>query len=190
MLARKVKWLMAICAVMIGAHIVNLVTHGSLYQYGLYPRQLDSLWGIFAAPFLHSNLGHLLNNLLGLVIFSGLLFVHSLRRYLWSSVFIITLTGLLVWSFGRNAMHIGASGWIFGLWSLCIATAWFDRKLINIFIALVVVFLYGGMLFGVLPGDPRVSYESHLFGVLAGVLCAFIQAKVFNNKNYPLLKRK
>lgn len=107
---RKIKWLLAICALMIGVHIVNLFTNGVFYQYGIYPRQLDSLRGIFAAPFLHGNLGHLLNNLVGLIIFSGLLFVHSLKRYLWSSVFIITLSGLLVWLFARNALHIGASG--------------------------------------------------------------------------------
>lgn len=182
MLARKIKWLMAICALMIGVHIVNLSTNGVLYQYGIYPRHLDSLWGIFAAPFLHGNLGHLLNNLVGLIIFSSLLFVHSLKRYLWSSVFIIALTGVLVWLFARNALHIGASGWIFGLWSLCIATAWYDRKFINILIALLVVFLYGGMLFGVLPNDPRISFESHLFGAIAGVVCAFFQARLFNNK--------
>lgn len=182
MLTRKIKWLLAICALMIGVHIVNLFTNGVLYQYGIYPRQPDSLWGIFAAPFLHGNLGHLLNNLIGLIIFSGLLFVHSLKRYLWSSVFIITLSGLLVWLFARNALHIGASGWIFGLWSLCIATAWYDRKFISILIALLVVFLYGGMLFGVLPNDPRISFESHLFGAIAGVVCAFFHARLFKNK--------
>ncbi len=182
MLARKIKWLMAICALMIGVHVVNLFTNGSLYQYGIHPRQLDSLWGIVAAPFLHVDIGHLLSNLVGLIIFSALLFVHSLKRYLWSSVFIIVLTGLLVWLFARNALHIGASGWIFGLWSLCIATAWYDRKFINIVIGLLVVFLYGGMLFGVLPGDPRVSFESHFFGATAGVVCAFFQAKLFNNR--------
>jgi membrane associated rhomboid family serine protease len=173
---------MAICALMVGVHIVNLFTGGALYQYGIHPRQVDSLWGVFAAPFLHGSLGHLLNNLIGLVIFSSLLFVHPLRHYLWSSAFIITLTGLLVWCFARTALHIGASGWIFGLWSLCIATAWFDRKFINILIALAVVFLYGGMLFGVLPGDPRVSFESHFFGAVAGVVCAFFRARLFKNK--------
>lgn len=173
---------MAICALMIGVHIVNVITNGVFYQYGIQPRQLHSIWGIFTAPFLHGDIGHLLNNLIGLIIFSGLLFLHSLKRYLWSSAFIIVLTGLLVWLFARNALHIGASGWIFGLWSLCIATAWYDRKFINILIALLVVFLYGGMLFGVLPGDPRVSFESHFFGAIAGVACAFFQARLFKNR--------
>ena len=163
---------------MIAVYVFNIILSGVLFSFGLVPRHVQSLPGIYAAPFLHGSLGHLLNNLIGLVIFSSLLFVHSLRRYLWSSFFIITVTGFLVWLFGRPALHIGASGWVFGLWSLLIATAWFDRKLINILIALVVVFFYGGMLYGILPTDSRISFESHFFGVVAGLLCAFVQARI------------
>lgn len=174
-LSSKFRWLFLFAGIMVMAHVFNWAFHGWLYQYGLFPRHLDSLPGIYIAPFLHGSLGHLINNLVGLLIFSSLLFVHSLRRYLWSSFFIITLTGALVWCFGRSALHIGASGWIFGLWSLTIATAWFDRRLLNVVIAIVVVFFYGGMLWGILPSDPGVSFESHLFGALAGVVCVFIQ---------------
>ncbi|WP_039917282.1 rhomboid family intramembrane serine protease [Cellvibrio mixtus] len=174
-LSAKFRWLFFFAGIMVVAQVFNWVFQGWLFQFGLIPRQLDSLPGIYIAPFLHSDLGHLINNLVGLFIFSSLLFVHSLKRYLWSSFFIITLTGVLVWCFGRNALHIGASGWIFGLWSLTIAIAWFDRRFLNILIALVVAFFYGGMLWGVLPTDPRVSFESHLFGAIAGVVCAFFQ---------------
>lgn len=167
---------------MVIAHVFNWVFQGWLYQFGLIPRQLDSLPGIYIAPFLHGDSGHLINNLVGMFIFSSLLFVHSLSRYLWSSFFIITLTGVLVWCFGRSALHIGASGWIFGLWSLTIAIAWFDRRFLNILIALAVAFFYGGMLWGVLPTDPRVSFESHLFGAIAGVVCAFLQFKLIKNR--------
>lgn len=176
-LSSKFCWLFFFAGMMVAVYVFNWVLQGWLYQYGLVPRQLNSLPGIYVAPFLHGSLAHLINNLIGLFIFSSLLFVHSLRRYLWSSFFIITLTGLLVWCFGRSALHIGASGWIFGLWALTIATAWFDRRFLNILIALIVVFFYGGMMWGVLPTDPRVSFESHLFGAIAGVACAFFQAK-------------
>lgn len=176
-LSSKFRWLFFFAGMMIAVYVFNWVLQGWLYQYGLVPRQLNSLPGIYVAPFLHGSLAHLINNLIGLFIFSSLLFVHSLQRYLWSSFFIITLTGLLVWCFGRSALHIGASGWIFGLWALTIATAWFDRRFMNILIALLVVFFYGGMMWGVLPTDPRVSFESHLFGAIAGVVCAFFQAK-------------
>lgn len=163
---------------MVVMHLVNFIFGGWLYSFGIVPRHLESLPGIYVAPFLHGDVGHLLNNLIGLFIFSSLLFVHSLRRYLWSSFFIITVTGLLVWLFARSALHIGASGWIFGLWSLLIATAWFERRLLNILLAMLVAFFYGGMLYGVLPTDPRISFESHLFGAITGVLCAYMQARI------------
>ncbi len=176
-LSSKFRWLFLFAGIMVAAQVFNWVFNGWLYQFGLVPRQVGSLPGIYIAPFLHGSLVHLINNLFGFFIFSSLLFVHSLQRYLWSSFFIVTLTGILVWCFGRSALHIGASGWIFGLWSLTIATAWFDRRFINILIAVAVIFFYGGMLWGVLPTDPGVSFESHLFGAFAGVVCAALQTK-------------
>jgi membrane associated rhomboid family serine protease len=100
------------------------------------------------------------------------------KFFVWSSIFIIVVSGCLVWLFGRSASHIGASGWIFGLWSLSIAIALFDRRFFNFVIALLVVVLYGGMIFGILPSDPKVSFEMHLAGVVAGVLCAFSYALI------------
>lgn len=177
-LSSKFRWLFLFAGIMVAAHVFNWAFNGWLNQFGLLPRQLDSLPGIYLAPFLHGSLAHLINNLIGFFIFSSLLFVHSLRHYLWSSFFIITLTGILVWCFGRHSLHLGASGWIFGLWSLTIATAWFDRRFLNILIALAVIFFYGSMLWGVLPGDPAISFESHLFGAFAGTVCAAFRAKI------------
>jgi membrane associated rhomboid family serine protease len=182
-LSSKFRWLFLFAGIMVSAHVFNWAFNGWLNQFGLLPRQLDSLPGIYTAPFLHGSLAHLINNLVGFFIFSSLLFVHSLRHYLWSSFFIITLTGILVWCFGRPALHLGASGWIFGLWSLTIATAWFDRRFINILIALVVIFFYGSMLWGVLPGDTAVSFESHLFGAFSGAVCAFIHHRFFKSRH-------
>ena len=90
---------------------------------------------------------------------------------------IIGVGGALVWLFARPGDHIGASGWIFGLWSLVIALAWFDRSPRNITIALAVLFFYGGMVFGVLPTQGYISFESHLFGAIAGVFAAFTLSK-------------
>ena len=177
MLKGKIKFLFTLCAFLTGVQAVNFLLHYKLNQYGIQPRQLSSLWTIFTAPFLHGSVYHLANNLVGLCIFSSLYFVHSLRRYIYSSIIIIIITGLLVWFFARGATHIGASGWVFGLWSLCIATAWFERRVINIVIACFVILFYGGFIYGVLPHDARVSFESHLFGVVAGIICAYVNAK-------------
>lgn len=173
MLAKKFKFVLALCLLLILVQVVNMALNYQLNRYGIQPRQLHSLWAIITAPFLHASWLHVLNNILGLCIFSALYLVHSLSRYIKSSLFIILLTGLLVWLFGRNAIHVGASGWVFGLWSLCIATACFERRLRNIIIACLVIIFYSGFIYGVLPGKAGVSFESHLFGAIAGILCAY-----------------
>lgn len=171
-----------LCLLLCAVHIVNALSGYQLSYYGIRPRVPNSLPFIFTAPFLHGSFWHLANNLFGFIIFSGLCMLHSVRRYLWSSLFIITFGGFLVWLFGRPAVHIGASGWIFGLWSLSIAIAWFDRRLINIAIALFVLLFYGGMIYGVLPYKIDISFEGHLFGAFAGVVYAFLVTRRENNK--------
>lgn len=173
----RLKLLITIVLLLVAVHVFNTVTLGSLNQFGIFPRHTGSWYHVLLAPFIHGSWEHLANNLVGFVIFSVLCLVRPIRYYLSASLFIIVVSGALVWLFGRSAFHIGASGWIFGLWSLCIATAWFDRSIMNIAIALIVVCFYGGMIFGVLPTQPGVSFEAHLFGALAGAIFAAIAAK-------------
>lgn len=163
----------AVCVVFAG----NVLTGGWLNNFGIQPRRLSSLINIVFAPFLHANLGHLLNNLVGLAIFSFLCLLRSVKFFVWSSVFIILVSGALVWLFGRNANHLGASGWIFGLWALSLAQGWFERSFASITIGLFVLIFYGGMIFGVLPVNTYVSFESHFFGACAGVLAAYLWRK-------------
>lgn len=177
----KLKLLVGLYALLVCTHGVNILFDYELNRYGIYPRHIDSIWTIFSAPFLHGNFVHLFNNLLGLGIFSAFCLIHSIRRYVLNSLFIITTTGLLVWIFARPSTHIGASGWVFGLWSLCIATAWFERRFINIMVAIFVILFYGGLIYSVLPLDSRISFESHLFGAVMGFYCAFLNAKGFFN---------
>lgn len=174
---KAINLLFILCAIMIGVHVANQFLNGWFYQFSLLPREVHSLPYIFTSPFLHGSWQHLMNNLVGFVIFSGLCLLRGVNFYVRSSVFIITLTGLLVWAFGRANYHVGASGWIFGLWSLSIAIAWFDRKFLNIVIALFVAIFYGGMIFGVVPFDRRISFESHLFGMFAGIACAYVMTR-------------
>lgn len=177
---QRFKIVITVCGAMALVHVANMALGGQLNQFGILPRDPDSWLYIYSSPWLHGNLSHLINNLIGLAIFSWLCLLRTVRLYVWSSLFIITLTGILVWLFGRHAMHIGASGWVFGLWSLSIALACFDRRPLNILIAIAVVFLYGGMIYGVLPQDASVSYEAHLFGTISGVLAAWLSTwKVF-----------
>ena len=164
--------------IMCAMYVANSSTGFRLLKYGIEPRVIESLPHIYLMPFLHGSLQHLTNNLIGFIIFSFLCLMRSIRLYIWSSFFIITVSGLLVWLFGRPAIHIGASGWIFGLWSLSIMLALFDRSVMNIVIALVVVFLYGGMIYGIFPNNPEISFEAHLFGAFSGAVAAWLSVVI------------
>lgn len=171
------KAIAGVGAIMIAVHVINLFTGGYLNSFGIAPREIGSAYTIATAPWLHADFRHLGSNLAAFVVLGSLVLLQGLRYFVKASVLIIVLGGALVWLFARDATHIGASGWIFGLWSLVIALAWFDRSPRNIAIALAVVFFYGGMVFGVLPTAGYISFESHLFGAIAGVFAAFTLSK-------------
>ncbi len=171
------KAIAVIGVAMVAVHVINLFTGGYLNNFGIEPREIGSAYGIATAPWLHADIGHLGSNLAAFVVLGSLVLLQGLRYFVKASAVIILLGGALVWLLGRDATHIGASGWIFGLWSLVIALAWFDRSPTNIAIALAVVFFYGGMVLGVLPTTGYISFESHLFGAIAGVFAAFTLSK-------------
>lgn len=170
-----------ILLVMLLVQIGNEITGGALQVFGIYPRESTSLIFIFTAPFVHGSWLHFANNSIGFLIFSGICLVRGKRFYWRASLLIITVGGFLVWLFGRPAIHIGASGWIFGLWSLTIALAWFEKSVTNFLIAVFVILLYGGMILGVLPSQPGVSFEGHAFGALSGVLAAAVYGRRYRS---------
>lgn len=170
--------LLAVFAIaLVGVHVVNLLTGYQLSDWGIRPRYIASLPHVFSAPFLHGSVTHLLNNLLPFLVLSVLLLMRSRRYYLQSLLFITVCTGLLVWAFARDAIHIGASGVVFGLWALCLANAWFQRSWKSVVVAALVFFLYGGLIFGLLPQQPGISFESHIFGAVAGVAFAYFSKR-------------
>lgn len=171
------KTIAAVGATMIAVHVINLFTGGYLTNFGIEPREIGSAYTIATAPWLHADVAHLGSNLAAFVVLGSLVLLQGLRYFVKASALIIVLGGALVWLLGRDGEHIGASGWVFGFWSLVIALAWFDRSSRNVAIALAVVFFYGGMVFGVLPTQSYISFESHLFGAAAGVFAAFTLSK-------------
>jgi membrane associated rhomboid family serine protease len=154
--------------------IVETVTGLETIQYGIRPGRISGLLGILTAPFIHGSPTHLLSNTLPIVILGTAL----LYGYPKSARLVIPAlflgTGLGVWLFGRESYHVGASGLTFGMmfFVFTIGVLRWDRRAIGL--ALVVFFLYGGMVWGVFPGDPAISYESHLSGALIGLALAFL----------------
>ena len=143
-----------------------------LNRWGILPRTLPGLVGIPLSPFLHGSFAHLLLNTVPLVTLGGLVAFQGTRLFVTVSLWIILLSGTALWLLGRSAYHVGASSVIFGYFGYLVARAWYERSITAVLIALLVVGLYGGLVWGVLPTWAYISWEGHLFGLLAGVLVA------------------
>ena len=145
----------------------------ALARLGVFPRHVDGLWGILFSPLLHSDWGHLLSNTPPLLMLGAIIFFFYRRIALPAFFMIYFLTGLAVWIFGRPVFHIGASGVIYGLVAFVFWNGIFRRNLKSIVLALIVVFYYGSMFAGILPGQEGISWESHLLGGLVGIFVSF-----------------
>ncbi len=152
--------------------LLNLALNHSLGNFGIYPRTLIGLRGIVLSPFIHHGIMHLSLNSIPFLVLGGLVILRGVPAFSSISIFIIVVGGAGVWLFARPAYHAGASGLIFGYFGFLVAAGWYEKKFLSIIIALVVLFLYGGIIWGVLPSRPFVSWEGHLFGLLAGVIGA------------------
>lgn len=151
----------------------QLVFDDGLDVHGILPRTIDGLDGVLWAPFLHGGLGHLVSNTIPLLVLGALVALAGVRRWLVVTVFISLVGGALTWVFARGAIHIGASLIVFGYISYLLVFGFRERSLRGIAIGLLVLVLYGGtLLAGVLPVQSAVSWEGHLFGVVAGALAA------------------
>ncbi len=144
---------------------------------GIYPLKLQGLMGIFMAPLVHGSAGHILSNTLPFLILAGILFYFypliAIRVFLQCYFF----TNILVWVFGRPFYHIGASGLVYGLAFFLISFGLFRRNVRSLVISAMVILLYGGLVYTVFPFDERISWESHVFGAISGVVAAFTMRK-------------
>ncbi|HVG95694.1 MAG TPA: rhomboid family intramembrane serine protease [Chloroflexota bacterium] len=155
-----------------------VVFHGALDRAGIRPRTESGLWGIAYAPFLHAGLAHLIANTVPLLVLGWLVLVRGLRDWLWVTVVVVLAGGLGVWLFGRpGTVHIGASGLIFGYLGYLLLRGFWERSLMAVAIAVLAGVLYGGALWGVLPGQRGVSWEGHLFGFAGGAAAAGVHRR-------------
>mgnify|MGYP006296569007 CR=1 FL=1 len=157
--------------------VFEQVTGTSLTHLGIFPLHLKGIPGVFLAPFIHSDFNHLISNSLPFFILSFAL-VYFYRRISYRIFFqLYLLAGLSVWFAGRPAWHIGASGVVYALAAFHFVSGIIRSDLRLLTLSIVVVFLYGGMVWGVLPIDPEISWEGHLWGAVSGIALAIYYRK-------------
>ncbi|CAN5342520.1 hypothetical protein BH20ACT5_BH20ACT5_12410 [soil metagenome] len=153
--------------------IIDAVSRANLDSYGIRPRSADGLTGIVLAPLLHAGFGHLLANTVPFFVLGVLVAAEGHRRFWRTTAVVVALGGLGTWLLGDpSTVVIGASSLVFGYLTYLLARAFWSRRPTYALIAVLVLVLYGGLLLGVLPGTPGVSWQGHLSGALAGVVAA------------------
>lgn len=154
--------------------IIESVLNIEFYPAGIYPRKLSGITGIITSPLIHSDYSHLISNTGTLFILMFTLFYSYKKSALYVTIIIWIVTGLFVWAVGRQSYHIGSSGILYGYLSYLFFLGIFRKEVKAIAISLLVTFLYGGLVWGILPTKPEISFESHLGGFLVGLACAII----------------
>jgi len=152
-------------------------------SWGIAPLELKGLRGILFSPLIHSNFGHLAANTMPLFILTFSLFFFYRKASYKIFIAIYLLSGFFVWLTGREALHIGASGIIYGLASFLFFSGILSRNVRLLTISLIVAFLYGYLFWGIFPIKPEISWESHLWGGVAGFGIALLYGKTV--KPYP-----
>ncbi|WP_018686898.1 rhomboid family intramembrane serine protease [Actinokineospora enzanensis] len=164
--------------------IVDAVLPADLDRYGIIPRQASGLWGVLFSPLLHNGWGHLFANTLPLLVFAFLAMANGLAQWLAVTATIWVVSGIGVWATGASgSVTVGASGLCFGWLLFLLVRGVFNRSAGQLLVALALLLYWGTMLFGVLPGDPHVSWQAHLFGAVGGVLAAYLVAVVDRRGN-------
>jgi len=153
---------------------VEVIFDLELVRYGVYPLQASGLVGILTGPLIHGSWSHLVANTLPIIVLGTALLYGYPRSAKPVLIAVYLGSGLGVWLFAREAYHIGASGLTFGVMFFLFvigALRWDTRAIV---LSMIVFLLYGGMIWGIFPSDPNISFESHFFGAAIGTALAFV----------------
>lgn len=157
--------------------IIEQTSGLSFVEFGIYPRHINGLQGVLFSPFIHSDFSHLISNSLPFFIL-GFMLIYFYRRISYRIFFLLyILSGISTWFMGREAWHIGASGVVYALAAFHFVSGIIRSDVRLLTLSAIVVFLYGGLVWGLLPIRPEISWEGHLSGAIFGVAMAFYYRK-------------
>lgn len=166
-------WSLGFVALLWVLESIDAMLGNSLDAEGIRPGTTDGLLGILLAPLLHGGFPHLVANTVPLLVLGFLVLLSGVGHWLIVTAVVWVISGLGTWLLGGvGTIHIGASGLVFGWLAYLIVRGFFTRHPGQVALGVVVLVLYGGMLWGVLPGQPGISWQGHLFGAVGGVVAA------------------
>ena len=175
---KNVLWVPIVAIVAIWLIYWVEITFGYNFNtYGILPREIKGLRGVLFSPFIHSDASHLSSNSIPLFVLLASLFYFYRKIAHKVLIYGILLSGLFCWIIARDSYHIGASGVIYLLFSFIFFSGIIRKHYRLIAMSLVVIFLYGGMIWFIIPTEDRISWEGHLSGFLIGLLFAFLYRK-------------
>lgn len=155
--------------------LVDTIANNKLDNLGIDSRSIDGLWGVLFAPLLHYGWGHLIANTIPLLVLGYVLLLSGIRRALLVTAIVWVVGGLGVWLIApSNTVTLGASVLVFGWLAYLLVRGLFTRNWLDIVVGIVMLVLYGSVLWGVFPGEEHVSWQGHLFGAIGGVLAAWL----------------
>jgi membrane associated rhomboid family serine protease len=155
--------------------LLDTLMHHRLDREGVEPQQTDGLPGIVFAPLLHGSWEHLFGNTVPLLVLGFLVLLSGIRVWLQVTAIVWVVAGLGTWLVAPpNTIHLGASVLIFGWLVFLLLRGFFSGRIGQILLGLLILFLYGGVLWGVLPGQPGISWQGHLFGAIGGAIAALV----------------
>lgn len=171
---RSAVVMVGVVAAMWLIELVDAASGGALDALGIHARTVEGLWQIFTAPWLHLGFAHLISNTIPLLVLGWLVLMDSTRSWLVSGLIITVCSGLLAWlASPAGSVTLGASGIVFGWLAFLLVKGIFTRDAGDIVLAVIVLFIYGGVLWGVLPRGGGISWQAHLGGAIGGVLAAW-----------------
>lgn len=155
------------------AYFFILLSGHKLLILGIYPRNPFGLIGILFAPFLHANFNHLFFNSIPLIVLANFILISGVSLFINITIYITLFSGGLIWLFGRPALHIGASSLITGYWAFLVMNIYQQGTVMAIFLGLISLYYFFGIFLGIFPQRKGISWEGHLFGLIAGIMVAY-----------------
>lgn len=154
--------------------VINAATGYYFNRFGIWPRKARGIPGIVLAPMLHGSFEHLFLNSIFLFALMNLVLPYGIYMFSYVTGIIVLGGGVLVWLFGRNSIHVGASGLAMGYWGFLLLSAYTRGSILAVLLGGLCLYFFAGLFFNLFPKDKTTSWEGHLYGFFAGIAAAYI----------------